>query len=459
MITRLPLAPPFLTGVAILRRQPVLVFSLARLLGGEPTATSGGHVVVAIGRSRFVLAVDAIGGLQRLSMTDADQSPADAQPVRLDPAALLTPKWLALAAEMSGTAAAPTVVATDRQRFLCVTLGDRACAHSPGGGRAHPAAAPADPPARRCAAGHRRGDRIRRPDHPGHRRLAVAVASRRRRGRCLHRPAAGRGAPRSRGRCHPAHRHHRPRRHPADRRSRSPHRRPRQGRRPVAGDPVDRRTDGKGRRGMSTPANPSAPRRRVLVVDDFDLHAHGPAPHHRGRQRAHRGRRGAQRARGGGARPRPQARHHHHGCRDAGTRRAGRHEADPGRPAAEADHDHGERPYPARHRDDHQGAEPGRRRFRVEILVLRRRGSGPCRQRAEREAALLGAPAGACRAAAAGALGGVPRSDRAGARRTAPAAAVASRPRSTWSWSPRRPAARRSWPTSCAAQRRSGRPW
>ena len=67
VITRLPLAPPFLTGVAILRRQPVLVFSLARLLGGEPTATSGGHVVVAIGRSRFVLAVDAIGGLQRLS--------------------------------------------------------------------------------------------------------------------------------------------------------------------------------------------------------------------------------------------------------------------------------------------------------------------------------------------------------------------------------------------------------
>ena len=61
-------------------------------------------------------------------MTGVDQSPADAQPVRLDPAALITPKWLALAAEMSGTAAAPAVVATDRQRFLCVSLGDRACA-------------------------------------------------------------------------------------------------------------------------------------------------------------------------------------------------------------------------------------------------------------------------------------------------------------------------------------------
>jgi purine-binding chemotaxis protein CheW len=91
VITKLPLAPPFLTGVAILRRQPVLAFSLARLLGGESAATPGGHVVVAIGRSRFLLAVDAIGGLQRLSATGADQSPADAQPIRLDPAALITP--------------------------------------------------------------------------------------------------------------------------------------------------------------------------------------------------------------------------------------------------------------------------------------------------------------------------------------------------------------------------------
>jgi purine-binding chemotaxis protein CheW len=122
VITRLPLAPPFLTGVAILRRQPVLAFSLARLLGGEPTAPPGGHVVMAIGGSRFVLAVDAIGGLKRQSATGADH------PIRLDPAALITATWLALAAEMSGTAAAPAVVATDRQRFLCVALGDRSCA-------------------------------------------------------------------------------------------------------------------------------------------------------------------------------------------------------------------------------------------------------------------------------------------------------------------------------------------
>jgi purine-binding chemotaxis protein CheW len=127
-ITRLPLAPPFLTGVAILRRQPVLAFSLARLLGGEPTAATGGHVVMAIGRSRFVLAVDAIGGLQRVSATAAEQSPAGTRPIRLDPTALITPQWLALAAEMSGTISPPAVVASDRQRFLCVSLGDRSCA-------------------------------------------------------------------------------------------------------------------------------------------------------------------------------------------------------------------------------------------------------------------------------------------------------------------------------------------
>jgi len=122
VITKLPLAPPFLTGVAILRRQPVLVFSLARLLGSEPAAAPGGHVVVAIGKSRFVLAVDAIGGLQR-----ADQSAGGPNPIRLDLAALITPRWLALA-EMSVTVAAAPVATTDRQRFLCVSLGDRSCA-------------------------------------------------------------------------------------------------------------------------------------------------------------------------------------------------------------------------------------------------------------------------------------------------------------------------------------------
>jgi chemotaxis signal transduction protein len=128
VITRLPLAPPFLTGVAILRRQPVLVFSLARLLGGEPAAAPGGHAVVAIGKSRFLLAVDAIGGLQRVSSVGVDQSAGGPNPIRLDLAALITSRWLALAAEMSGTVAAAPVANTDRQRFLCVSLGERSCA-------------------------------------------------------------------------------------------------------------------------------------------------------------------------------------------------------------------------------------------------------------------------------------------------------------------------------------------
>jgi purine-binding chemotaxis protein CheW len=128
VITKLPLAPPFLTGVAILRRQPVLVFSLARLLGGEPAAAPGGHVVMTIGKSRFLLAVDAIGGLQRASAIGADHSAAGPNLIRVDLEALITPKWLAQAAEMSGAVAAAPVATTNRQRFLCVSLGDRSCA-------------------------------------------------------------------------------------------------------------------------------------------------------------------------------------------------------------------------------------------------------------------------------------------------------------------------------------------
>ena len=152
VITRLPLAPPFLMGVAILRRQPVLVFSLARLLGGEPAAAPRGHVVVAIGKSRFVLAVDAIGGLQRLSATGMDQPAGGPHPVRLDLAALITPQWLALTAEMSGTVAA-TVAATDRAAVPLRVAGRASLRARPDGDRAHPAAASAHPPAGRRAAG------------------------------------------------------------------------------------------------------------------------------------------------------------------------------------------------------------------------------------------------------------------------------------------------------------------
>jgi chemotaxis signal transduction protein len=66
--------------------------------------------------------------LQRVSAIGVDHSAGGPNPIRLDLAALITPRWLALAAEMSVTVAAAPVAATNRQRFLCVSLGDRSCA-------------------------------------------------------------------------------------------------------------------------------------------------------------------------------------------------------------------------------------------------------------------------------------------------------------------------------------------
>jgi chemotaxis signal transduction protein len=121
VVTPLPLVPSILAGVAILRGRPILTFSLARLLGADASASPGGYVVVVIASSRFVLAVDAIGRLQRSAGAGSD-------PIPLDLEALLPVEWFGLAAEMSGTPAAAPVAATDRQRFLCVSLGDRSCA-------------------------------------------------------------------------------------------------------------------------------------------------------------------------------------------------------------------------------------------------------------------------------------------------------------------------------------------
>src|ERR1700737_4248184 len=64
-ITPLPLVPWVLLGVAMLRRVPLLVLSLARLIGRSETGKIGGYVVVTTGASRFVLAVGEIGGLRR----------------------------------------------------------------------------------------------------------------------------------------------------------------------------------------------------------------------------------------------------------------------------------------------------------------------------------------------------------------------------------------------------------
>jgi purine-binding chemotaxis protein CheW len=118
-ITRLPLVPAVLSGIAVLRGDPLLTFSLARLLGSESDAAPGGYVVVGLGKSRFVVAVDAIGGLQR--------SAAGAFDI-LDLATLIAPEFITLAAAMARTLAPAPVADTSRQRFLCVSLGDRFCA-------------------------------------------------------------------------------------------------------------------------------------------------------------------------------------------------------------------------------------------------------------------------------------------------------------------------------------------
>ncbi|MEI6203341.1 MAG: chemotaxis protein CheW, partial [Enhydrobacter sp.] len=78
-LTPLPLVPPALRGVMVLRGQPLLAFCLDRLLGGAGAAMPRGHVVLSVGRSRIVLLVDSIVGLQRQG----------SQAVRLDPAKLV----------------------------------------------------------------------------------------------------------------------------------------------------------------------------------------------------------------------------------------------------------------------------------------------------------------------------------------------------------------------------------
>ena len=119
-LTPLPLVPRALRGIAVLRGQPLLAFSLDRLLGGAGEATPGGHVVLSVGRSRLVLLVDAILGLQRLP-----EDPSLAHPTVLDPATLIPADLLALAAQLPSTADTAPARDTSRQRFLSVSLGSR----------------------------------------------------------------------------------------------------------------------------------------------------------------------------------------------------------------------------------------------------------------------------------------------------------------------------------------------
>ncbi len=114
-LTPLPLVPPALRGVMVLRGRPLLAFCLDRLLGGAGAVTPGGHVVLSVGRNRIVLVVDAIVGLRRQG----------SQAVRLDPEKLIDAEWLSLAAQMPGDIEQRAARDVSRQRFLCVTLGDR----------------------------------------------------------------------------------------------------------------------------------------------------------------------------------------------------------------------------------------------------------------------------------------------------------------------------------------------
>jgi chemotaxis signal transduction protein len=115
----LPLVPPEVLGVIILRRQPVLTLSLAMLQGTRSASASPVVVVVSIGKARLALAVDAARGLQRLAGTNL---------VTLDLHAVVGSRWLALADEMPTAAVIPSSVQGERRRFLGVTVGDRTCA-------------------------------------------------------------------------------------------------------------------------------------------------------------------------------------------------------------------------------------------------------------------------------------------------------------------------------------------
>lgn len=117
-MTRLPLVPPVVLGVAMLRRTPLLVLSLARLLGGSEAGAIGGYVVVTVGASRLALAVGDIGGLRRAETT-----------LRiLDPARMIDGDFLAPARPQGGAAAARPVKSGRGGRFLSLSIGDRFCA-------------------------------------------------------------------------------------------------------------------------------------------------------------------------------------------------------------------------------------------------------------------------------------------------------------------------------------------
>jgi chemotaxis signal transduction protein len=117
IMTPVPLVPPVLLGVTVLRRIPVPVLSLARLLGRAAMDKIHGYVVVTAGAGRLILAVEAIGGLR---CTDGTLR-------MFDPANAIDASLLALATPL-GTDGSAQATAARGGRFLSLTIGDRFCA-------------------------------------------------------------------------------------------------------------------------------------------------------------------------------------------------------------------------------------------------------------------------------------------------------------------------------------------
>jgi chemotaxis signal transduction protein len=119
-MTPLPLVPRVFLGVAMLRRVPLLVLSLARLIGRQEAGKIGGYVVGTTGISRFILAVGEIGGLRR----------AETGLRILDPATLIDANFLLWATPLGGSDADEPAPTTRGGRFLSLSIGDRFCAIS-----------------------------------------------------------------------------------------------------------------------------------------------------------------------------------------------------------------------------------------------------------------------------------------------------------------------------------------
>ncbi len=147
-VTRLPLVPPIVSGIAVLAGAALAVFSLARLLGLDEEARSvrGGdaaplnHVAVRVGDGRLLLAVDRILGLHHLPTRRRVAASLDGVVtdgglrVRrvLEVSELIEPKMLAMVAGIGRAEARRREQGVDRadggRAYLSLTVGGRLCA-------------------------------------------------------------------------------------------------------------------------------------------------------------------------------------------------------------------------------------------------------------------------------------------------------------------------------------------